>query len=177
MILWHFGATLLIVRYVFRDPNMDLRWVLAGSILPDLIDKPIGAVLFNEVFGTHRLFAHAVAFPIVALFAILLVTRRGTALRRGLIGAVIGTFIHLLLDGAWATPEAFWWPFFGWEFPRLADSDLVALLGRLLTEPLVWVGEGAGAAYLVFLWRRYLAGAGGLRRFAVDGRIDLRPQV
>ena len=44
MIFWHLGPTTLIVRYVFRDPAMDLRWVLAGSLLPDLIDKPWIAV-------------------------------------------------------------------------------------------------------------------------------------
>ena len=26
-------ATVLMVRYVFRDPDMDLRWVLVGSLL------------------------------------------------------------------------------------------------------------------------------------------------
>lgn len=174
MIVWHLGATMLIVRYVFRDPKMDLRWVLVGSILPDIIDKPIGSVLFNETFETHRLFAHSLVFPVAALALALAVARRDTALRRGLIGLVIGVFVHLLLDAAWATPEAFWWPFFGWEFPRVLDSDIVSLLGRMVSDPLVWVGEGLGAVYLVFLWRRYLGGADELRRFfRVDGRIGM----
>lgn len=174
MILWHLGATVLIVRYVFRDPDMDLRWVLAGSILPDVIDKPIASVFFHGTFGTHRIFAHSIVFPMVGFAIVLIATKRGTALRRGLIGLVIGVFIHLLLDAAWATPEAFWWPFFGLEFPRVLDSDLVALLGRMLADPLVWAGEALGAAYLVLLWRRYLGTGGALRQFVrVDGRIGL----
>ncbi len=174
MILWHLGATVLIVRYVFRDPDMDLRWVLAGSILPDVIDKPIGSLLFHDTFGTHRLFAHSIVFPMAAFGIALIATKRGTGLRRGLIGLTIGLFVHLLLDAAWATPEAFWWPFFGWEFPKVLDSDLFSLLGRMLSEPLVWAGEAAGAAYIVFLWRRYLAEAGAMRRFVrLDGRVDL----
>ena len=174
MILWHLGATVLIVRYVFRDPDMDLRWVLAGSILPDVIDKPIASVFFHDTFGTHRIFAHSIVFPMVGFAIVLIATKRGTALRRGLIGLVIGVFIHLLLDAAWATPEAFWWPFFGLEFPRVLDSDLVALLGRMLADPLVWAGEALGAAYLVLLWRRYLGTGGALRQFVrVDGRIGL----
>ena len=174
MILWHLGATVLIVRYVFRDPDMDLRWVLAGSILPDVIDKPIASVFFHGTFGTHRIFAHSIVFPMVGFAIVLISTKRGTALRRGLIGLVIGVFIHLLLDAAWATPEAFWWPFFGLEFPRVLDSDLVALLGRMLADPLVWAGEALGAAYLVLLWRRYLGTGGALRQFVrVDGRIGL----
>ncbi|MGI9610679.1 MAG: metal-dependent hydrolase, partial [Acidimicrobiia bacterium] len=162
MILWHLGATVLIVRYVFRDPRMDLRWVLVGSLLPDIIDKPIGSVFFHDSFGTHRLVAHSVVFPIVALAVVLIATGRGSVIRQGLIGAVIGVFVHLLLDAAWATPEAFWWPFFGTEFPHVFDSDIASLLGRMLSDPWVWLGEAAGAGYLVLLWRRYLSGAGEL---------------
>ncbi len=177
MILWHLGATVLIVRYVFRDPDMDLRWVLVGSILPDLLDKPIGSVFFHDTFGTHRLFAHSIVFPITAFAMVLLVTRRGTNRRRGSIGLVIGVFVHLLLDAAWATPEAFWWPFFGWEFPTVFESDLLSLLQRMLSDPVVWVGEAIGAAYLAVLWRRYLSAEGQLRRFwREDGRIDLPAQ-
>jgi membrane-bound metal-dependent hydrolase YbcI (DUF457 family) len=174
VILWHLGATVLIVRYVFRDPEMDLRWVLAGSILPDIIDKPIAAVFFHDTFGTHRIFAHSVLFPMAAFALVLIVTKRGTALRRGLIGLVIGVFVHLLLDAAWATPEAFWWPLFGLEFPRVLDSDLMSLLGRMLTDPVVWLGEAAGAGYLIWLWRKYLTDPGALTRFLKeDGRVEI----
>jgi membrane-bound metal-dependent hydrolase YbcI (DUF457 family) len=143
-----------------------------GSILPDLIDKPIGSVFFHGTFGTHRLFAHSIVFPIMAFAVALLVTRRGTSRRQGFIGLVIGVFVHLLLDAAWATPEAFWWPFFGWEFPTVFESDLLPLLRRMLSDPIVWLGEAAGAAYLAMLWRRYLPAGGQLRRFwKEDGRI------
>lgn len=165
---------MLIVRYVFRDPAMDLRWVIAGSLLPDVIDKPIGSILFHDTFGTHRLFTHSVLVPMLALGVVLLTTDRGSGIRKGLIGAIIGVFLHLLLDAAWASPEAFWWPLFGWEFPRVLDSDFLSLLGRMVSDPLVWIGEALGAGYLVFLWRRYLADEGELRRFVMtDGRVAL----
>lgn len=175
MILWHLGATALLVRYVFRDPRMDLRWVLVGALLPDLVDKPIGSVFFNDTLGSDRLVAHAVVFPVVAMFVVLLVTPRGSASRKGLIGLVIGALFHLVLDAAWADPEAFWWPFFGFEFPPRPDSAIGPLLGRMITDPLVWVGEIAGLSYLVYLWRRYLAEPGAVRRFAGDGRIPMPP--
>ncbi len=172
MILWHLGATLLAVRYVYRDPAMDLRWVVLGSLLPDLIDKPIGSVLFHDTFGTHRLFAHALVFPVVLLFAALAATRRGPA-RKAMVSVVIGSLFHLILDGAWADPEAFWWPAFGWDFPERAGSALGPLLAEMAADPLVWVGEAAGAAYLVYLWRRYLHAPGALRDVASSGRVEL----
>lgn len=171
MILWHLGITVLVVRYVFRDPNMDLRWVLVGSILPDVIDKPIGSVFFNDTFGTHRLFAHSVLFPLLALGVVIVATGRGSALRKGLIGLVIGCLVHLVLDAAWADPEGFWWPLFGFGFTPVADSAFPELLGAVLSNPWVWAGEAVGLAYLVMLWRTHLRG--GMRRFLREGTIPM----
>ncbi len=175
MILWHLGITVLVVRYVFRDPKMDLRWIMVGSLLPDLIDKPLGSIWFHDTFGTHRLFAHALVFPVFLLFAAMAITRRGTALRRGAIAVVIGCFIHLVLDGVWTSPEAFLWPLFGFDFPLVAGSDFASLVSSSLRSPLVWIGEVLGLAYLWYLWRRHLAAPGALRRFGRDGQIPLRP--
>ena len=33
-----------------------------------------------------------------------------------LLAVPIGTFVHLVLCGIWATSVVFWWPFFGWSF-------------------------------------------------------------
>ena len=173
MILWHLGATLLLARYVFRDPGMDLRWVALGSLLPDLIDKPVASVLFNDVFQTHRIVSHALIAPVLALFVILALTERGSRSRRAAIAVVIGALFHLVLDGAWIDPKAFLWPFFGLEFPPVADSSLLPLLGRMAQSPMVWLGEALGGAYLVYLWRRHLAAPGEIRRFVADGTIPL----
>jgi inner membrane protein len=173
MFLWHVGLTILIGRYVFRDPKMDLRWLALGSILPDVIDKPIASILFNGTFHTHRVYGHTLLFPVVLMLAASIATRRGTTARRAMLALVIGSFVHLLLDGAWTTPEAFLWPFFGWTFPAMSGSDFPTLLHSMITDPLVWVGEALGAAYLVYLWRRYLSSPGAMRRFLGDGRIPM----
>lgn len=173
MILWHLGLTVLVARYVFRDAAMDLRWVLIGSILPDLIDKPIAAVMFHDTFQTHRVYGHTLVLPVLTLIAVLLATSRRSAVRRGLIGLVIGWLLHLVLDGVWLSPEAFLWPGFGFTFPPIADSGLWALLGRMLRSPWIWAGEAVGAAYLLMLWRRRLSGPGEIRRFLRQGTIPL----
>ncbi len=152
---------------------MDLRWVLAGSLLPDLIDKPIASILFHDTFRTDRIVAHAVVFPVVLMFIVMAATSRGTSLRRGLISLVIGVFVHLILDGAWTSPEAFFWPLFGLDFPPVAGSDFATLLGDMLESPWVWLGEAAGLGYLLFLWRRYLAEQGAIAAFRSDGRIPM----
>ena len=173
MIFWHLGATTLAVRYVYRDPAMDLRWVWTGALLPDLIDKPLGSILFVEQLGAHRLFSHAIVVPVVLFFAVLVATRRNSGLRRGLIGLVIGMLFHLVLDAAWAEPEAFLWPFFGLEFPATDPAAFGPLLRRMASQPLVWIGEAAGLAYLVYLGAARLRDRGGWRRFVSEGTIPL----
>ena len=173
MLLWHLGMTTLVARYVFRDPMMDLRWLAVGALLPDMIDKPIRSIFWNDGFHSHRLFAHALVAPVAGLLLVMTVTRRGTASRKAAIALVLGWFIHLLLDGVWVSPEVFLWPFFGLDFPRVIGSEFGALLRDMVSNPLVWVGEAVGAAYLVYLWRTRLSQEGGVRRFIRDGRIPL----
>jgi membrane-bound metal-dependent hydrolase YbcI (DUF457 family) len=173
MIFWHLGITLFIARYVFRDPDMDLRLVAAGSLLPDVIDKPLGSILFNGTFETHRLFSHALIFPVILLLGVVLATRRSGALRKALIAVVLGMFVHLLLDAAWVHTEAFLWPFFGWEFPPIPDSAFGPLLRNMVTDPLVWAGEAAGIAYLVFLAVRRLGSREAINGFVRTGKVPL----
>ncbi len=154
MILWHVGATLAIVRYVFKDPNMDLRFLAVGSLLPDLIDKPIGSVLFVETFQTARVYGHALVFPVALLVAVMLLTRRGTLRRKALLGLPIGALLHLFLDGQWANPEGFWWPFLGLDFPEMDPARFWPLLKDTVTDPLILAGEAIGLAYLVALARK-----------------------
>ena len=42
MLFWHVGGTIALVRYTVRDERMDLRFLILGAVLPDLIDTPIG---------------------------------------------------------------------------------------------------------------------------------------
>ncbi len=174
MILWHLGATVAIARYVFRDPNMDLRFLMVGAVLPDLIDKPIGSLIFNEQLQNGRVYAHALLFPVVVLVVVMLFTDRGTPERKAWLGLPIGAILHLFLDGQWAEPDGFWWPFLGWTFPEVEHSQLWALIGDRLSDPLTLIGEAAGLAYLIWLGR--VTGQGDpvrRARFWADGTLPL----
>lgn len=169
MILWHLGGTLAMVRAVFRDPKMDLRWPMFGALLPDLIDKPLGSVFLVDVFHSDRLFAHALIFPVTLMAVVVILTPRSSPWRQRLVSLVIGALFHIVLDGAWNPPEAFWWPFFGFDFPERVDPGLADLFGRMVTDWRIWVGEALGLAYLVYLWRVRLGGE--LRHFWRTGLI------
>lgn len=162
MLFWHVGATVAFIRYAFRDPRMDLRFLALGAIAPDLIDLPIGIVAWNSVENV-RLVAHSLSFGALTMVAVLIVTRRGPRRKRWMLFAV-GILLHLALDAMWASPETLWWPFLGTEFTSSGFATYGAYVRDLLTNPILWLGELAGLAYLVWMARRIDLGDSVVRR-------------
>ncbi len=154
MLFWHLGGALALFRYVFRDPKVDVRFLAVGALLPDLIDKPLGTLLFREVFDeATRLIGHTLLLSLLIMAAVLLSTRRGRV-RRQWMALAVGVLIHLLLDGMWTDQQTFLWPAFGWAFvPGLPDywSGLIA---RLVGDPWALLQEAVGLGYLFYLWRK-----------------------
>ena len=137
MLLWFLGTAIVSVWYVFSDPFFDYRLLLVGALLPDLIDVP---------FGQAR-FAHSLTVAVGVLTAVMLVTAGRKPVRRLLLGLPIGMLLHLVWDGAFASTKVFWWPFSGdWGDVRVPSLDRPVLDVVL---------EVAGAAILVWVWRRF----------------------
>ncbi len=172
MLFWHAGATIAIARYSFRDDRMNLRMLLVGALLPDLIDTPVG-LLFYESLGSVRLFTHGLALAAIVMVGVVLSTRRGRP-RKTWMPLAIGLLFHILLDAMWLDPETLWWPLFGLEFSAAGPATVSALLRSVLTDWKVWAGEAVGLVYLVYLW--VAAGlADGEKRaiFIRTGRVDV----
>ncbi|HUF32690.1 MAG TPA: hypothetical protein VMN58_05730 [Acidimicrobiales bacterium] len=138
MLLWFVGGSLLAVWLVFRDPAIDHRLIVAGALLPDVIDAPTGGAWVG----------HTVLASVVLLSVVMLATRGRRLLRRQLLALPIGTFLHLVLDGAWMATEVFWWPLLGVD---LADTAIPSVERGLLNIPL----ELVGLAVVVWAWRRF----------------------
>ena len=146
----------------YRDrPAVDYRLVLLGAILPDLIDKPLGAVLHLEA----RLWAHTFVF-LGAILALSLVPRL-----RGLRWVGFGDAVHLLVDLMWWQLPVLLWPALGLGFPP-GDQSFGGYLTTLLTDPYVQFGEIAGGLILLLAaWRYGLFSVSGLKKFLKDGRL------
>ena len=172
MIFWHVGGTILAFRYVFRDPNVDLRFLALGSILPDLIDKPLGTILFADTFQASQIFGHSLAFSSLLMAVVLLGTRRGIW-RRRLMAVAVGSFFHLALDAMWTVKETFMWPAFGWSFPPGPTEYWTGFIDRLFGNPWTVAMEVAGLGYLIYLWRKAgLQESGARVRFWRSGSIQ-----
>src|SRR5918996_1018379 len=153
MLFWHLGATLFLFRWIFRDPKVDVRFLLAGALLPDLIDLLLGTVVFADRYSTGELWAHSLLLPTLYMGAVLLATRRGRR-RRALMAVGVGWLFHLLLDGMWVDERVFLWPFFGMELPTGAAPYWPMAWERAMSDPWRWVLEVIGLAYLGWLWIR-----------------------
>ena len=154
MLLWFAGMAFVAVWVVFKDPALDHRLVMAGALLPDVID----------VWTGGRWFAHTVLASVGLLTAVMLGTQHRRLLRRRLLALPIGTFLHLVLDGMWTDQEVFWWPVAGSEF----GEALPSVARGWANVPL----ELLGAAALVWAWRRFRLGEPERRRqFLTTGRL------
>lgn len=129
--------------------HIDVRLLLIGSMLPDIVDKPIGLYLFRDTFSTGRLFCHTLLFFILITLAgvYLYKVRR----RAWLLVLAFGTFTHLILDQMWLAYRTLLWPFFGFTFEREDITDWAAqMLRSLYTNPSVYLPEFIGA--VILLW-------------------------
>lgn len=171
MAFWHVAATVFLFRWIFRDPKVDLRFLILGALLPDLVDMPIGTVVAADSFGTGELWMHTLLVPTVLAVAILLSTRRGRR-RRAWMALVVGVFFHILLDGMWTSAEVFLWPLFGAGFPRQPLPYWPNAWDRALADPWRWVLEVVGILYLLWLGKAASLGRPEARRRLLEtGRI------
>lgn len=152
MLLWHIGASIAFVRYAFRDPFMDLRFLALGAIVSDLVDLPVGIAMWSR-FESVRLFGHSILFGVTLMVVVLVATRRGTW-RKRLILVATGVLLHLALDAMWQSPGSLWWPFLGDGFTSSGFAGYGEYVKDLVSNPVVWAGEAIGLVYLVVLWRK-----------------------
>lgn len=146
MLFWHLGGAILLFRWIFRDPKVDLRLLALGALFPDLIDLIAGLFLGTP---TRQRFGHALVLPTLVAVAIILATRRGRR-RRHLMTVVVAWLFHLVLDGVWVREATFFWPFFGWDFVPWPEGSIWS---RAASDPWRWIKEAAGLGYLALLWK------------------------
>jgi membrane-bound metal-dependent hydrolase YbcI (DUF457 family) len=148
---------------------MDIRLLIIGSMLPDIIDKPVGQLIFRGTFSNGRIFAHT-------LFFLLLITAGGYFLYRRcgkswMLILAAGTLAHVALDMMWKIPATLFWPLLGFHFPQYEIYNWVNnILESLMSNPYLYVSEAAGL--VIFLWFSiWLAYRKKIRSFISRGKV------
>lgn len=129
--------------------RIDIRLLLIGSLLPDIIDKPVGQFFFRDTFSNGRIFCHTLLF-------LLIITLTGLYLYRSygkvwLLVLSFGTFTHLIFDQMWLEPRTLLWPLYSFAFNRIDLTDWTSgIFHALLTNPSVYIPELIGASILIW---------------------------
>ena len=160
-LLGHLGIGLKTAQPLRRD--LPLKPLLLGTLLPDLIDKPMYYGLawatgrrgfdLGLISGT-RTFGHTLLFT--ATLAALASARRSKILA----ALALGSATHLLLD---VVSDVFTrktdyslrilaWPLLGWRFPGYLYEGLGEHLGHF-RQPFFLYAELIGAILLISEWR------------------------
>jgi len=139
----HLGLTLAAGRFFAKA---DLAFLALGSLLPDLIDKPLGWLVYGTP-SMGRIYAHTLLF--LMLLMVLAVVSWDIRLA-SLSGGVLA---HLILDSMWNSPTTLFWPLRG-PFPVVAEqlnaNDYIRQLLMGLHDPWISVPELLGLTYLLY---------------------------
>jgi len=131
--------------------RIDIRLLLVGSLLPDIIDKPIGHLLFKENLSNGRIFGHTLIFLILITFWGLLFYRHYG--KTWFLFLSFGTFMHLILDQMWRTPRTLLWPILGLKFERIDLTGWIeGIWHSLLTDPAIYIPELLGLFILIWFF-------------------------
>jgi hypothetical protein len=157
VLLWFAGTAVVAVWIVFRDPAMDLRLVVLGAVLPDVVD----GLVFQSAGPLHSVVA-----PVLVLVVVMLATIGHRARRRQWLALPIGMFLHLVFDGAFTRTSVFWWPLSGVALPDVALPSVARGWWNVFLEIV-------GALLLAWCWRRFGLSDPERRRLMVrTGRVD-----
>ena len=107
MFFWHIGLSISFFRYVFKDFSADLRYLITGVILPEIIYISLNLMNFSEIYSQ---IGHTLLFAILSLIFVMILTKRDTQLRRNFLLIVIGVFFHLLFDFMWLRQQILFFP-------------------------------------------------------------------
>jgi len=122
-----------------------------GSILPDLVDKPMGYLVYGDILGHGRFYLHTLLVLLLLAFLGALMVHLN---RSNLVAVVAGLFgLHQVMDLMWLTPITWFYPFLGaltTEVPVDLGGWLFALEVGSISE---WVFLGVLALVILSIRR------------------------
>ncbi len=151
-ILGHIGLTiglLLLGLIIFKKYELinqiDFRLIALFAILPDIIDKTIGYVIFRGTLNNGRLFSHTLLFLIIFCVIFFLI-----------IGSYWWVYsfpiiTHQLFDTLWFSPELWFWPGYGWSFKALDINVWEHWYSALINDPFIISTEIMGFIIIVII--------------------------
>ena len=151
-----------------RIDSMDYRMVLVGSLLPDIIDKPLWFFTAAEMPFSGRGYTHTLLLNLTLFIGGLVLLRYG---KSWLLLISLSSFMHLIFDQMWNSPAVLLWPLLG-PFPREETVGWFSnLFQALFSYPEVYIPEIIGLA-IVLLFAYRVVMRKGITNFIRNGAIE-----
>lgn len=120
----------------YNDENIIIFSAL-GSVLPDIVDKPLGHLVLNSVLDNGKIYFHS-------LIIVLLFTAAGIFVWRyyhsnSFLCVAFGMIIHQLVDFMWNKPVNWYYPFFGPYQTEVHRDYVLSVVVSELSSPTEWV--------------------------------------
>ena len=133
--------------------SIDYRIVLLGSLLPDILDKPLWLFAFSDIFPDGRSYGHTFLFNLVLFICGLILIRYK---KSWLLIISLSAFIHLTLDQIWDNAVTLWWPLLG-PFYRVETTGwLASIIHGLFSDPSTYIPEIIGLVIILVMGYRLL---------------------
>ncbi len=131
--------------------SIDYRVVLLGSLLPDIIDKPLWLFAVSHIVPSGRGYAHTLLFNLALFICGLILIRYR---KSWLLIISLCSFMHLIFDQMWNSPAVLLWPLLG-PFPREETVGwLPNMIQALFSDPSAYIPEIIGLVIvLLFAYR------------------------
>ena len=131
------GVLIGILLYLWRRERWLILAAAVGSILPDLIDKPLGYLVLAGSVNFGRIYFHTLVFLLAFFVAGVLIWWK----YRSFIGIALalGVLSHQVLDLMWAEYWNWLWPFFGPFHAGGTENFFWVALVHEITNPSEWI--------------------------------------
>jgi len=130
------GALLGLVFWHLVKDRRAIPVCIAGSIIPDVIDKSLG-LLFPSVLSSGRTVIHSLSIVFIILIVALLFVRSNLRLMG--LGLACAILLHQVFDEMWTLPANWFYPllgpFQGWMIP----DYILTYFWFEITNPTEWL--------------------------------------
>ena len=151
-----------------RIGSIDYRIVLLGSLLPDIIDKPLWLFAGSHIVPSGRGYAHTLLFNLALFIGGLVLIRYR---KSWLLIISLSSFMHLILDQMWNSPVVLLWPLLGPLAKKETAGWFYNIIQALFSYPEVYIPEIIGLVIvLLFAYRLLIRKS--VISFLKDGAIE-----
>jgi membrane-bound metal-dependent hydrolase YbcI (DUF457 family) len=147
------GLIIGFMLYEFFHARSMIAFCALGSIIPDIVDKPLGHIIFSSSLDNGKIFFHSLVIVLLFFITGLIVWKYYRSFSFLVVG--FGMFLHQLVDTMWNQPVDWLYPLLG-PFQTDSSPDYFQQAIRAeLSSGTEWIFFAAIMVVALVLYRNY----------------------